>query len=149
MNWKVCGRKQSRRNLRYCYRTCMKKLRKITKKSVEQCQFYSRLRSLWLFNFDTLKNADFKTFCEDTWHVYKGVHLHSVFWKKNERRLMRPPCCLSLYPSLSVCPSISVWPSLCVSSQFFVGLWYRLAVCPLPKFSFSIRSVTYQRKEGD
>jgi hypothetical protein len=46
------------------------------------------------------------------WHsvsTYYGSSRLSLF-KKNKRRLMRSPCCLSVYPSVSVCASFLVCP---------------------------------------
>jgi hypothetical protein len=88
---------------------------------------------------------------------------YSPYFERNERRVMRSPCCLSvcslvsvhlsMYPPkflglwnhLALCPSVCVSPTLILLG----GLWDYLAVCGSvyvsPWFiSFSMRSVSYQ-----
>jgi hypothetical protein len=53
----------------------------------------------------------------DTIFICHSFRLHSLFWK-NERRLMRSPCCLCIRLCLYIC----------VSSPDFLGLWDHLVV---------------------
>jgi hypothetical protein len=62
------------------------------------------------------------------------------------RKLMRSPCCLSVYPSMSV--HLSIYPPLIFLSLW--GLWDHLNIyIPSLIFSFSMQSVPHQRKVGD
>jgi hypothetical protein len=105
-----------------------------------------------------------KSFCSsssDLSLIFTPFSAQFPYFEKNESRLMRSPCCLCIRLCLfiSVCMSLILlaceitFLSVCLSVYLpnFCGRLMKSSccLCALPLISFSMPSVSYQRKFGD